>query len=178
MNTAPEFSRSYRLDSLGERPRMVEVEALPEEREALADRFGLLALHLLKGEASLFTTAAGVRARGRIHAIVEQACVATGEPVPATVDEDFDLQFVAATAAMPDDEVELSESELDLVEFDGQAVDLGEALAQTLALALDPFPRSADADAILKKAGVLSEEEASAFGALASLKKKMLDNGS
>ena len=40
------------------------------------------------------------------------------------------------------------------------AIDLGAALADTLALALDPYPRSPSAEAALKEAGVLSEEQA------------------
>ena len=39
-------------------------------------------------------------------------------------------------------------------------IDLGEAAAETLALALDPFPRSPDADAMLAEAGVIGEDEA------------------
>jgi hypothetical protein len=38
-------------------------------------------------------------------------------------------------------------------------------------LALDPYPRSAGADAALKEAGVLSEIEAGPFAALAKLKR-------
>ena len=39
--------------------------------------------------------------------------------------------------------------------------------------ALDPYPRSAGAEAALKEAGVLSEEEAGPFAALAELKTKL-----
>ena len=52
----------------------------------------------------------------------------------------------------------------------GAMIDLGEALADTLALSLDPYPRSAGADAALKEAGVMSEEEASPFAILAKLR--------
>ena len=45
-----------------------------------------------------------------------------------------------------------------MVFHDGAAIDLGSAIADTLALSLDPYPRSAGADAALKEAGVLSEE--------------------
>ena len=47
--------------------------------------------------------------------------------------------------------------------------------AVVLALSLDPYPRSAGADAALKEAGVMSEAEASPFAVLAKLKK---DKGS
>ena len=44
-----------------------------------------------------------------------------------------------------------------MVFHDGAAIDLGGAIADTLALGLDPYPRSAGAEAALKEAGVLSE---------------------
>ena len=52
----------------------------------------------------------------------------------------------------------------------GETVDLGEALAEQLALALDPYPRAPTADTRIKEIGILSEEEAGPFGALAALK--------
>ena len=73
--------------------------------------------------------------------------------------------------AAPDAEIELGEEDCDVVFYDGAAIDLGGAIADTLALSLDPYPRSAGAEAALKEAGVLSEEQASPFAALAKLKK-------
>ena len=75
------------------------------------------------------------------------------------------------TSGRPDEEIELGTNDLDVVFHDGAAIDLGGALADTLALSLDPYPRSAGADAALKEAGVLSEEQASPFAVLAGLKK-------
>ena len=43
----------------------------------------------------------------------------------------------------------------------------------TLALSLDPYPRSAAAEAALREAGVLSEEEAGPFAVLAKLKRHL-----
>jgi hypothetical protein len=50
-------------------------------------------------------------------------------------------------------------------------IDLGTAIADTLALSLDPYPRSAGAETALKAAGVMTEEEASPFAVLAQLKR-------
>ena len=52
----------------------------------------------------------------------------------------------------------------------GQTIDIGEAVAETMALAMTPYPRSAEADAYLREAGVLTEEQASPFAVLQSLK--------
>ena len=72
----------------------------------------------------------------------------------------------APTGGKPDEEVELGAADLDTIFFDNGGIELGAALSDTLALALDPYPRSAGADAALKEAGVMSEEEASPFAVL------------
>ena len=172
--TAPEFSRPVPLDSLGEAPRRIEIEADAAERAALAARFGLTAIGRLAATADLARAGAEVRATGRVAAEVRQACVVTGAPVETRLDEPFALRFRPPPgAAKPDEEIELGESELDVGFYEGGAIDLGEAAAETLALALDPYPRSPEAEAALKQAGVKSEEEAGPFGALAALKDKL-----
>lgn len=168
----PEFSRTWRLDALGI-DRTVEISAEPEERAALAKRFGLQSLDLLSASATLHPVATGIEAKGHMRAKAVQSCVITGDPVPAEIDQPFIIRFVAEDMAPSGDEVELDADDCDIMEHDGQLIDLGEAVAQTLGLALDPYPRSADADARVKDAGIMSEEEAGPFGALAALKDKM-----
>ena len=172
--TTPEFSRPVRVDTLGAEPRSITLEAGPAERAALARRFALVEIGRLAAEPSLVRRGAEVIATGRIGAAVVQSCVASGEPVPAEIDEPFTLVFRSDPGpGRPDEEVELSEGELDVIYYDGAAIDLGEAVAETLALALDPYPRAPGAEEALKAAGVKSEEEAGPFGALANLRDKL-----
>lgn len=171
--TAPEFSRPYALDTLGE-PRQVTIEANAGERAALVARFDLAALDGLKASVTLVRDGAIVSAQGRLNAQVVQACVASGADVPQTIDEPFTVRFVPETD-VADEEVEVSEEALDDIAYTGGAIDLGEAVAQSLMLALDPFPRAPDADAVLRAAGVLQEGEvapASPLAGLADLFKK------
>lgn len=170
--TTPEFSRAFRIDTLGEAPRIVSIEAGEGERAALARRFGLVAIRRLEAEAEISRTGETVRANGRLRARVTQSCVATGDPLDAAVDEPFALRFVTEDQDIAD-EVELSEEDCDTLAYDGAAVDLGEAVAETLALALDPFPRGPGAEAALRQAGVLGEAEAGPFAALKALKDRM-----
>lgn len=177
---APEFPRPHRLDQIGAGESQVRVEASAEERAALAGRFGLAAMEALSADYTLRRDAAGVVAKGRLSARVTQSCVITGEPVPARVEEDFAIRFVPEPEEGTEEEMELSEDECDTVFYTGGAIDLGEAAAETLALALDPFPRSPNAEAALKEAGVLSEEEAKRlaeesgpFGGLAGLRDRL-----
>lgn len=169
--TPVEFSRPERLDMIGAGERAVAVEADAVERKALAGRFGLIAIEQLAGVFALRREAAGVRVQGRVTAMVTQACSVTAAPLPASVDEAVDLLF-APQPADGGDEIELSDDSIDVVFHDGGAIDLGETAAETMALALDPFPRGPGADAALKDAGVLSEGEAGPFGALAALLKR------
>jgi len=170
---APEFSRPERLDTIGERSRTVTIEANAAERAALATRFGLAALEALEARFELRRELAGITATGRVRGRVIQNCVVTDEPVPGTIDEVVALRFVPSDQLPQEDEVEIDADALDTIGYAGGAIDLGEAAAETLALALDPFPRSLAAAAALREAGVLSEEEAaqatSPFAALKDL---------
>ena len=138
----PEFSRRFPLDSIGSMPRGVSIEATADERAALAARFDLAALETLNATATLTASARGIETAGRLTAKIVQSCVVTGDAVAARIDEMFTLRFVEPDMlASGNEEVELRDSDCDLIEIEGGAVDLGEAVAQTLGLALDPFPR-------------------------------------
>ncbi len=165
------FAHHLRLDQVRDGER-VDLVADEEERTAIAQRLGLESLSCLEAHAVLARTGEVIRAQGRLAASLNQSCVVTSDPVAAHVDEPFDLVFMPEPAASAgEEEIELGEQDCDVVFYDGAAIDLGTAIADTLALSLNPYPRSAGADAALKEAGVLSEAEASPFAALAQLKK-------
>lgn len=141
------------------------------ERRAIADRLDLPSIDRLEAHACLARAGDTIRASGRVAASLEQRCVVTGEPVSAHVDEAFEIAFVPEPATAAEAEIELAPEDCEMVFHDGAAIDLGTAIADTLALSLDPYPRSASAEAALREAGVLSEEEAGPFAMLAQLKK-------
>jgi len=171
--TTPEFSRPVRPDTIGEAPRALAVEAGDAERSALARRFGLIAISRLAAELTLTRTGDEIALNGRLDAAVTQACAASGAPVEAVVATAFDILFRPHPEAPREEEIELSESEMDVVFYEGGTIDVGEAVAETLSLHLDPFPRAPDAEDALKAAGVRSEEEAGPFAALAALRDKL-----
>jgi len=165
------FAHQLRLDQIrdGERLDLVADET---ERVAIARRLELQSLERLEAHVCIERTGEIVWAKGRLLAALNQSCVVTGETVAAHVDEPFTLLFTPEPVpGGPDEEVELGENDCDTVFYDGGAIDLGGAIADTLALSLDPYPRSAGADAALKEAGVLSEEQAGPFAVLAKLRK-------
>lgn len=161
----PEFSRPFRAHDVGGMNRQQMIEADASERAALVRRFGLVALDRLTAALDLRREAAGIRVTGQVHASGEQACVATGEPVPFLVTEPVALLLIEATPE--GDEIELAEPDLDTESFAGDTIDMGEIAAQALALGLDPYPRSA-----APAPGVISEEAARAAASPFSVLKK------
>ena len=166
-----DFAHRLPLNQIRDGER-IDLSADEGERKRIADRLGLPSLDCLNAHATLERKGEIVRARGRLKASLCQSCVVTDEPVDAHADEAFDIYFLPEPGAgNTDEEVELRESDCDVVFHDGSAIDLGEAIADSLALSLDPYPRSAGAEAVLREAGILTEEEAGPFAALAKLKR-------
>ena len=151
----------------------IDLAASGDERDAIVDQLALVSLTRFEAHAVLEREGERVTATGRVKAEAAQECVATGQPVSETVDEAFTLVFLPVPHAEAEEEVELGADEMDVIFHDGARIDLGAALIDTLSLSLDPYPRSAEADAAMKEAGILSEEEAGPFGVLAALKDKM-----
>jgi uncharacterized metal-binding protein YceD (DUF177 family) len=164
------FSHCLKLDRIRDGER-VELSANDSERKEIASDLGLEALDQLDAHAMIERKGEVVRATGRISASLTQCCVVTGDPIAAHVDEPFDLSFAPDIAATePEAEIELGPADCDTIFHDGAAIDLGRAIVDTLALSIEPFPRSAGADAALKEAGIMTESEAGPFAALAALK--------
>jgi uncharacterized metal-binding protein YceD (DUF177 family) len=166
-----DFAHRLPLNQIRDGER-IDLSADENERHRIAERLALSSLDRLDAHVTLERKGEIVRARGRLKALLRQSCVVTDEPVDAHADEPFDIYFLPEpSSASPDEEIELHESECDVVFHDGSAIDLGQAIADTLALTLDPYPRSPGAEATLKEAGVLTEAEAGPFAALAKLKR-------
>lgn len=165
------FAHHLRLDQIGDGERF-DLVADEAELKEIARRLGLASLSRLEAHVTLSRTGEIVRTEGRLVASLEQSCVVTGDPVAACVDEPFALLFTPEPPGRSaDEEIELGESDCDVVFYDGATIDLGGAIADTLALSIDPYPRSAGADAALREAGILTEEQASPFAVLARLRK-------
>lgn len=165
------FAHQLRLDQIHDGDR-IDLSADEQERSAISSRLGLEALDRLDAHVTLSRIGDMVRANGRLAASLIQSCVITGDPVAAHVDEPFAMMFMPEPAVgKPDEEIELGEADCDIVFTDGATIDLGAAIADTLALSVDPYPRSAGAEAALKEGGVMSESEASPFAVLAKLGK-------
>ena len=184
LDARPEFSIDISLDALPPQGREIVFEATAGERAGLAKRFGLIELKSLKGTASMrHWRKLGVALEGRFEAEVVQACVVTLEPVPATLSEKFKVHFLPADmleeqAGGPGAEREIvidPESDEPPEPFEAGHIDVGEMIAEQLALALDPYPRKAgvDLDAIpAGEAEATNEAKPNPFAVLEKFKKK------
>lgn len=156
---APELSRMVKARPLPAGP--VVIEATEAERAALAARFGLGAVESLRAEVALEAKPRAIRATGRLKAQIMQPCAISGEDFPVTIDEPVDLRFIEENQrpATEAEEVELEADDCDEIEYAGEMFDLGEAVAQTLGLAIDPYAEGPNADAARKAAGIVQEGE-------------------
>lgn len=166
-----EFERLVKLDRLPAEP--FAIEANEGERDALARRFGLPAIARLEASVTLSQAGAAIEARGRLVAAFEQLCAIADEPFATTLDEPLAIRFVPALEAVSEDEeIEFEDNSPDEVAYSGGAFDLGEAVAQSFGLALDPYATGPDAERARRDGGIVDEDMPSGpFAALAALKK-------
>ena len=151
-----DFARIVKLDRLPTGP--MDIEASEAERRALALRFGLPAIKRLNARIVLAPEGDRITASGRIKAAFTQRCAVTDEPFANALDEPFAVRFVQAlTAAAEDEEQEFASGEPDEMEYEGAAFDLGEAVAQSFGLALDPYASGPDAERGRSEAGIAGE---------------------
>ncbi len=141
----PEWSVPFALASLQDgEPQDRALTAGPEQREALAARFGILGVESLT--ATLCVTRERrnrIRITGVLNAAVTQECSVTLEPVTTPVECPIDVRLLPAEDHSPQDleaEDEVDGPDIDL--HDGVSIDLAELVAQSLSLELPDYPRA------------------------------------
>lgn len=155
----PEFSRPVRVDRIPASGIVREIAAREGERRALAERFGILSIESLSARVALRRTGEDdVAVTARFAARVVQECVVTLDPVASDIDEEVALLFRPVGPEALDRKTVVIPPDEDFEPFAGESLDIGEAVAVELALCLDPFPRSPDADAAAGHGGEASSE--------------------
>lgn len=160
MSDTPEFSRPFDIRGITAEP--VNLAADEQERAALAERFGLISIGELAAVLSLEANGEEISAKGTLTASFVQSCAVSGDDLPMQIDEEITLRFVPAAtleASEEDEEIELEEEELDEIGYEGTSFDLGEAVAQSLALAIDPYATGPEADEARRRHGMVEEGE-------------------
>jgi uncharacterized metal-binding protein YceD (DUF177 family) len=166
---APEFSRM--VDATRFDGKSIAIAADAAERTALARRFGLVSIAYLEAEVALSPDGDAVVVNGTLTASIVQSCAISGEDLPVGIEEPLALRFVPETNETKDEEIELTEEELDEIPFTGRSFDLGEAVAQSLALAIDPYATGPQANEVRERGDVSDETASGPFAELAKLRK-------
>src|SRR5437868_7983442 len=137
---APEFSRPLDVTRVPPHGSLEKIEAEPAECSALAERFGLSVLHSLKAELQTSRwRGEGLKLKGRFTVDLEQICVVSLDPFRSTLADEFEGYFLPAGASEGANSALIEEG--DAEPFENGIIDMGEAVAEAVALALDPYPK-------------------------------------
>jgi uncharacterized metal-binding protein YceD (DUF177 family) len=163
-----EFSRPLKVDRVPRGGSTEKLAADTQECSALAKRLGLTAVHALR--ATLRATpwrGGGLKLEGELIADLDQVSVVSLETFRSEV------RFPVLRFFLPEGAKATEEEEADPI-IAGN-VDLGEAVAETLALELDPYPRKSGEG--FAAGSVVDEHPAKPESPFASLKILKKDNG-
>lgn len=160
----------------------VSFEASGRTLKELADRLKVLGVVSLSGKAKIRPyRKEGLTVEASFQAEVVQTCVVTLEPVHQQIEESFTQRYLPEHMIEPEVEQVSNEREIaiDIEAEDapepmtGSGVEIGEAVAERLALALDPYPRKPGAafEPPAEEAGDVPESKPNPFAALEKLKK-------
>ena len=173
-------------DDVGPRGRTLEMEFDAAEREALKRRLDLQALEQLAAELRFEPTGeaeGAIRVSGTIQARLAQSCVVTLEPVPRTLREAISVLYTPVPEDSSEHEVEVLAEGEEAEPLPPDGIDVGEVVAEHLALFLDPYPRhpNAPAEPLTHTAGEKEpargepggDSDAGPFAALGQLRSKL-----
>lgn len=167
---------SIRLDSMPTAGRDLELSPGAEERAAIAAQLGLVSVDSLAVRLHAVRFRGGIRVSGRLTGSVTQNSVVTLEPLQQQVSEPIDRVFLPggekAYAGPANAEIFVDLEGEDVPDhFEGNEADLSDLIIETLALAVDLYPREpgASLDDLGLKADV---DRTSPFDALKALKPK------
>lgn len=167
---------SVRLDSMPATGRDVDVLPDTEERAALAAAVGVTSVDALEVKLHAVKFRGGIRVTGRLTAAVTQPSVVTLEPLTQQIAEPVDRIFLPggekpyAGPANAEIFVDLEGDDIP-DHFEGNEADLTDLIVETLALAIDLYPRGPDesVDALGLKPEPVEDHP---FAALKALKPK------
>ncbi|HET6838587.1 MAG TPA: DUF177 domain-containing protein [Bradyrhizobium sp.] len=151
-----------------------EFEANRPEREALAEIAGLREILSASASFDIEPKSGGrFHVAGRVRARIGQTCVVTLDPIENDIDEPIDLIF-----APPEQIPQLADLVEEAAASDAEVpdppepiingvIDLGRLATDALFLAIDPYPRSADA--VFEPPAMAVDPEDHPFAALKAL---------
>lgn len=167
---------SIRLDSMPIAGRDVHVTPPEAERATIATQLGVVSVDTLDVRLHAVRFRGGIRVTGRLTADVTQNSVVTLEPLKQQISEPVDRIFLPggekAYAGPANAEIFVDLEGDDVPDhFEGNEADLSDLIVETLALAVDLYPREPNAS--LDDLGLKPDvDKISPFEALKALKPK------
>jgi hypothetical protein len=134
---------THRVSEIPETSLRVSRAATEAECAALAEALEVVSCEAAKADYTIRAIGAGrYRMVGEVSAKLTQACVVTLEPLATGAKEAFEVEFwpPEAVPAAPSTEVEISGLR-DIEPIDHATMDAGRVVYETLAAAIDPYPR-------------------------------------
>ena len=123
-------------------PNFFEFVASDKELKSLATRFNFLDVLSLSAELTICKSARDCwDVAGQLKGVVVQACGSSGVPLRETVDFLIEERYVRSVGNQEEVEVHVGVAE----PLENEAINIGELLAQSLAIAATPWPRAPDA---------------------------------
>jgi hypothetical protein len=169
-----ELAWEHAVQDIPEEGLAVERSASPEERESIARSLELPGCRSLSARYALVPRGGGhVHLSGSLQAQVEQTCVVTLEPLLNDVAASFKVDFWPETE-MPEPSggaVDMQEDEADLEPIVAGRIEVGRVVFESLAGAIDLFPRKPGVTFEQPEDGGASSRP-SPFAALARVKDK------
>ena len=163
MTPTVEFSHKVTVNPWPEDGIQVELAATAAERDALRSRFDLVDVRSLNATIGIEQRVMELVLTGRIEAVVAQNCVVTLKPVSSSLEVSFERHYrrreVHEKMAAAGDTLASDADDIDVDFLEGDEIDIGEAVAEELYLALDPYPRSDDADQALEAIKASAENQ-------------------
>jgi len=172
----PPLSREIRvIDIVDNAPQTIEGSAA--EREAIKALLELVALGALRFDYTLRRGGGDrIHLSGRLTADFTQTCVVSLEPLPVAVDIPVEMEFWPESLVADLEHKAEDPGQVGLLDWpesivDG-AFDLGPVVYESLATALDPYPKKEGASFQWSQgSGAAEEAESGPFAALQKLKK-------
>ena len=139
--------------------------ASKKEKQSLTTRFQFLDVLSLSAELTICKSARDCwEVAGRLRGVVLRSCRSTGVPLRETVDFLIEERYVRFASSQEEVEVHLNEAE----PLENGAINIGEMLAQSLAIAVTPWPRALEAPETFTSGKELPDHR---FAGLAMLKR-------
>jgi uncharacterized metal-binding protein YceD (DUF177 family) len=138
-----ELDWNYAIDDIPETGLQTDRAATPEERDTVAHALDVLAVSSLTAQYAIAPRGAGhFRLTGNLKAQVEQSCVVTLEPLTNEIAESFSVDYwPERELPEPSGGVIDVHDEVDLEPIVGNQIKVGRVVFDTLAGAIDLFPR-------------------------------------